>query len=108
MPGFCASVTPASVHVNPTWLYVFFFGPRPHISSSFTFSLDSHVYYMSWLLGFSISGCLWLLLNAFWPPPGVGETDEKDLFLQSHDDIDTKSLEKVDVETPTMQGVNYT
>ena len=35
---------------------------------------------MSWLLGFSISGGVWLTLNAVWPPPGLGETDETDVF----------------------------
>jgi NCS1 family nucleobase:cation symporter-1 len=35
---------------------------------------------MSWLLGFAISGSVWILLNAIWPPPGLGEVDEKDVF----------------------------
>ncbi|EPQ55582.1 hypothetical protein GLOTRDRAFT_138462 [Gloeophyllum trabeum ATCC 11539] len=59
MPGFAASVTPASVQVNAGW---------------------THVYYMSWLLSFFISGSAWMVLNTVWPPPGVGEVDEKDVF----------------------------
>ncbi|THU96771.1 hypothetical protein K435DRAFT_663833 [Dendrothele bispora CBS 962.96] len=39
MPGFCSSVTPSAVHVNATWM---------------------HVYYMSWLLGFFISASVWM------------------------------------------------
>jgi hypothetical protein len=35
---------------------------------------------MSWLLGFSISGTIWLVLNTIWPPKGLGEIDEKDIF----------------------------
>jgi nucleobase:cation symporter-1, NCS1 family len=35
---------------------------------------------MSWLLGFAISGFLWLILNTIWPPKGLREVDEKDVF----------------------------
>lgn len=35
---------------------------------------------MSWLLGFFISSSLWILVNSIWPPPGVGEIDDKDVF----------------------------
>lgn len=35
---------------------------------------------MSWLLGFFISAAVWMGLNTIWPPPGVGEVDEKDIF----------------------------
>ena len=35
---------------------------------------------MSWLLGFFISSSLWILVNTIWPPPGVGEIDDKDVF----------------------------
>ncbi|KIJ46308.1 hypothetical protein M422DRAFT_165532 [Sphaerobolus stellatus SS14] len=59
MPGFCASITPAAVQVNITW---------------------THIYYMSWLLGFFISGSVWMVLNTFWPSPGLGEIDDKDVF----------------------------
>ncbi|KAK0236921.1 NCS1 nucleoside transporter family [Armillaria nabsnona] len=59
MPGFCASITPDSIHVSTTWV---------------------HVYYMSWPLGFSISAATWLFLNKLWPPPGIGDVDEKDVF----------------------------
>ncbi|KAF7439810.1 hypothetical protein PC9H_000146 [Pleurotus ostreatus] len=59
MPGFCASITPNVVKVSTTW---------------------THVYYMSWLLGFFISSSLWILVNNIWPPPGVGEIDDKDVF----------------------------
>ncbi|KAF8977043.1 permease for cytosine/purines, uracil, thiamine, allantoin-domain-containing protein [Cyathus striatus] len=54
MPGFCKSVTPKSILVNITWI---------------------RVYYMSWLLGFFISGSVWLILNTLWPAPGIGDTD---------------------------------
>ncbi|KAJ7675656.1 permease for cytosine/purines, uracil, thiamine, allantoin-domain-containing protein [Mycena polygramma] len=59
LPGFCASVTPASVQVNAGW---------------------THIYYMSWLLEFFISASLWVTWNTISPPPGVGEVDEKDVF----------------------------
>ncbi|KAK7473185.1 hypothetical protein VKT23_001284 [Stygiomarasmius scandens] len=59
MPGFCASVTSSVIQVSTTWM---------------------HVYYMSWLLGFFISASIWMLFNTVWPPPGVGEIDDKDVF----------------------------
>ncbi|RDB26775.1 Allantoin permease [Hypsizygus marmoreus] len=59
LPGFCASVTPGSIHVGINWI---------------------HVYYLSWPLGFTISAVVWMVLNSVWPPPGVGEVDEKDVF----------------------------
>ncbi|KAF8063953.1 NCS1 nucleoside transporter family [Lyophyllum atratum] len=59
MPGFAASITPASVKVQTNWV---------------------HIYYLSWPLAFCISGISWLTLNKLWPPPGVGEVDEKDVF----------------------------
>ncbi|KAI0719234.1 NCS1 nucleoside transporter family [Fomitopsis betulina] len=59
LPGFAASVTPASVIVSDTWM---------------------HVYYMSWLLEFFISGTLWAVWNWLAPPPGRGDVDEKDVF----------------------------
>jgi NCS1 family nucleobase:cation symporter-1 len=59
LPGFAASVTPASVHVSTDWV---------------------HVYYLSWPLGFTISATVWMVLNKIWPPPGVGAVDEKDVF----------------------------
>lgn len=42
---------------------------------------------MSWFLGLFISGAVWLGLNFIWPPPGLREVDEKDVFetLGSHD-----------------------
>ncbi|KAH8093863.1 NCS1 nucleoside transporter family [Cristinia sonorae] len=80
MPGFCASVTPKKVHVSTTWI---------------------HVYYMSWLLGFSISAVIWLTLNTLWPPPGLREVDEKDVFgtfgepeLYGKEGVDRPSFEK--------------
>jgi len=59
LPGFFASVTPATVQVNQLW---------------------THVYYMSWLLEFFTSGALWVLWNTLSPPQGLGEVDEKDVF----------------------------
>ncbi|KAF9471477.1 hypothetical protein BDN70DRAFT_845311 [Pholiota conissans] len=55
MPGFCASVTPLAVHVSTTWV---------------------HAYYMSWLLGFFLSGAIWVGLNTMWPPVGLDDVDE--------------------------------
>ncbi|KIJ46307.1 hypothetical protein M422DRAFT_226826 [Sphaerobolus stellatus SS14] len=59
MPGFCASITPTAVQVNIIW---------------------THIYYMSWFLGIFISGAVWVLLNSLWPPPGLREIDDKDVF----------------------------
>jgi hypothetical protein len=39
-----------------------------------------HVYYLSWPLGFTISGALWLLLNTLWPPRGLREVDSQDVY----------------------------
>lgn len=57
---------------------------------------------MSWFLGFFVSGTTWLLLNTIWPPPGLGEIDEKDVFGTFEPSVrmagDSKtSLEQVDV-----------
>ena len=73
MPGFAASVTPNSIAVNTTWTYV------PSDCAIFVtggLQLCSHVYYLSWPLGFCISAAIWMILNTVWPPPGPGEKDE--------------------------------
>ncbi|KAH7929996.1 hypothetical protein BV22DRAFT_1001618 [Leucogyrophana mollusca] len=59
LPGFCASVTPATVLVNDTWI---------------------HVYYLSWPLSFCLGASAWMALNTIWPPRGVGEIDEVDVY----------------------------
>ncbi|KAF5364301.1 hypothetical protein D9756_001139 [Leucocoprinus leucothites] len=59
MPGFSAAVTPTKVSVSDRW---------------------THVYYMSWFLGFFISGTVWMFLNVTWPPPGLEEVDDDDVF----------------------------
>lgn len=45
-----------------------------------TSCVSRHVYYMSWLLEFFISGTLWAVWNWLAPPPGRGDVDEKDVF----------------------------
>ncbi|KIP05246.1 hypothetical protein PHLGIDRAFT_129026 [Phlebiopsis gigantea 11061_1 CR5-6] len=57
LPGFAAAVTPAAVQVPTAW---------------------THIFYLSWPLGFCISAAVWLALNAVWPPPAVGEVDDED------------------------------
>jgi NCS1 family nucleobase:cation symporter-1 len=66
----------------------------------FSLVLVRRVYYLSWILGFVISGSFWMSFNTIWPPPGVGEIDEKDYFgtfgeKDSHDEstvIQTRSM----------------
>ncbi|KAF9050257.1 NCS1 nucleoside transporter family [Panaeolus papilionaceus] len=82
MPGFVNSIN-HNITVGSKWI---------------------HVYYMSWLLGASISGSVWLVLNFFWPPPGLYEVDEKDVFgtfgpreveqsFKSRSSVDKRSVE---------------
>ncbi|KAF5370543.1 hypothetical protein D9757_010126 [Collybiopsis confluens] len=59
LPGFSASVTPATVEVSQRWM---------------------HVYYMSWLLELFSSAAIWVAWNTLSPPPGVGEVDETDVY----------------------------
>ncbi|XP_006457613.1 hypothetical protein AGABI2DRAFT_181761 [Agaricus bisporus var. bisporus H97] len=59
LPGFAASISAKPLKVNMTWM---------------------HVFYMSWFLGFLISGMAWIILNLLWPPPGQQEVDEEDIF----------------------------
>ncbi|KIK64352.1 hypothetical protein GYMLUDRAFT_220841 [Collybiopsis luxurians FD-317 M1] len=59
LPGFSASVTPATIQVSQRWM---------------------HVYYMSWLLELFSSAALWVIWNTLSPPPGIGEVDERDVF----------------------------
>ncbi|EPS97474.1 hypothetical protein FOMPIDRAFT_1128669 [Fomitopsis schrenkii] len=84
LPGFAASVTPDKVVVSDTWM---------------------HVYYMSWLLEFFISGALWTVWNWLAPPPGVGEVDEEDVFgtfgpLEETDSVGEKDEYKVEEDVP--------
>ncbi|KAJ8076626.1 hypothetical protein PM082_001049 [Marasmius tenuissimus] len=66
LPGFCASITPDRVKVSTTW---------------------THVYYMSWLLGFFISAAVWIVLNVLWPPPGLREIDEEGSPKEDESDL---------------------
>ncbi|KXN85959.1 Allantoin permease, partial [Leucoagaricus sp. SymC.cos] len=59
MPGFSAAVTPTKIHVGLGW---------------------THVYYISWFLGFFISGAVWLTLNVIWPPRGLEEIDDENVY----------------------------
>ncbi|KAG1862376.1 NCS1 nucleoside transporter family [Suillus tomentosus] len=59
LPGFCASVTPASVIVSDNWV---------------------HVYYLSWPLSVCIGALVWMILNTISPAPGIGEVDDDDVF----------------------------
>lgn len=49
-------------------------------SSSQHLTSHRHVYYLSWPLGFCLSASVWIFLSMLWPPPGLGEVDEKDIF----------------------------
>ncbi len=58
---------------------------------------------MSWPLGFSISAATSLFLNKPWPPPGICDVDEKDVFgtfglAESSVSILENYAEKGDVE----------
>ncbi|KAJ3554747.1 hypothetical protein NM688_g2946 [Phlebia brevispora] len=79
MPGFSASVTPNSVEVKAGW---------------------THVYYLSWLLGFCISASVWIALNALWPAPGLREADAE----IATDTDSTKSSPGFDYETKSIKG----
>lgn len=60
--------------------------------------MSSHIYYLSWPLGFSISAFVWIVLNTIWPPPGVGEVDDLDMLTDTQsDDVPEKSAS--DLET---------
>nr|XP_018259521.1 uncharacterized protein I303_07589 [Kwoniella dejecticola CBS 10117]OBR81679.1 hypothetical protein I303_07589 [Kwoniella dejecticola CBS 10117] len=56
-PGFLASVSTVTVSEGAT-----------------------HIYYLCWPLGFTISGVVFVVLSKIWPPAGVGEVDEYDYF----------------------------
>nr|XP_019007707.1 uncharacterized protein I206_07341 [Kwoniella pini CBS 10737]OCF46488.1 hypothetical protein I206_07341 [Kwoniella pini CBS 10737] len=56
-PGFLASVSTVKVSLGAT-----------------------HVYYLCWPLGFTISGVVFVVLSKIWPPAGLGEIDEYDYF----------------------------
>lgn len=78
LPGFCASVTPASVIVSDVWV---------------------HVYYLSWLLSVCISASVWMMLNTISPAPGIGEVDDNDVFgtfEQFQDPKDSEGKEESD------------
>ncbi|THV00163.1 NCS1 nucleoside transporter family [Dendrothele bispora CBS 962.96] len=40
----------------------------------------THMYYLSWLAGFFISGTTYIILCKIWPLEGLGEVDDKDVF----------------------------
>lgn len=50
----------------------------------------SHVYYLSWPLGFCISASVWMVLNTAWPPRGLGQTEDE------HCDESIAKDEKID------------
>ncbi|KXN86026.1 hypothetical protein AN958_10583 [Leucoagaricus sp. SymC.cos] len=64
LPGFASSINPQGVSVSTDWM---------------------RIYYMSWFLGVSISGFVWIFLNKAWPPRGLGETDQTETPGSSSD-----------------------
>jgi NCS1 family nucleobase:cation symporter-1 len=49
---------------------------------------------MSWFLGLLVSGSVWITLNSVWPPPGLREVDEKDVFgTFAHSSIISEDIE---------------
>ncbi|KAK4098171.1 NCS1 nucleoside transporter, partial [Parathielavia hyrcaniae] len=59
LPGFAQTVTPESVTVAEGW---------------------TNIFNLAFLIGFAISFTLFYAFNYFWPPKGLGETDEHDIF----------------------------
>lgn len=77
LPGFAATVTPGQVHVNTTWI---------------------HVYYLSWPLAFCISATVWIVLNAISPPPGMGELDADDFVVPEKGTVYKGDADKLALE----------
>jgi nucleobase:cation symporter-1, NCS1 family len=59
LPGFAQNVTPNSVTVSKGW---------------------TNAFNLAFLIGFAISFTLFYIFNHFWPPRGLGEIDEYDIF----------------------------
>ena len=57
--GFINAVSPSPIGVAEGW---------------------THVYQLSWPLGFSLSFFTHVLLSHFFPPTGLGEVDDEDVF----------------------------
>ena len=59
LPGFGHNVTPDSVTVSSGWMNIF---------------------NLAFVVGFVISFTMFYIFNYFWPPRGLGEVDEYDVF----------------------------
>jgi NCS1 family nucleobase:cation symporter-1 len=59
LPGFAQNVTPNSVTVSKGW---------------------TNIFNLAFLVGFAISFTCFYAFSYFWPPPGLGEIDEYDIF----------------------------
>ncbi|OIW34157.1 NCS1 nucleoside transporter [Coniochaeta ligniaria NRRL 30616] len=59
LPGFAQNVTPGSVTVSKGW---------------------TNIYNLAFLVGFAISFSTFYVFNYFWPPVGLGEIDEYDVY----------------------------
>ncbi|KAL7415618.1 NCS1 nucleoside transporter family [Mrakia frigida] len=57
--------------------------------------------YLAWPLGFAIASTLWVAINRIFPPPGLGEVDETDVFGtfdEVGDPLDTEKAGRDDEE----------
>ncbi|OSD00410.1 NCS1 nucleoside transporter family [Trametes coccinea BRFM310] len=59
MPGFINAVSPQPIGVSESW---------------------THIYDLAWPLGFAISAFVHVVLSKAFPPVGLGEVDEDDVF----------------------------
>ncbi|KAI0325978.1 NCS1 nucleoside transporter family [Cubamyces sp. BRFM 1775] len=78
MPGFISSVSPTPLGVSEGW---------------------SHLYDLAWPLGFCISAFVHAVLSWAFPPVGLGEVDETDVFgtftEAARSDVDSESTKEI-------------
>ncbi|WWD21804.1 hypothetical protein CI109_106292 [Kwoniella shandongensis] len=79
-PGFLASVSTVQIPLGAT-----------------------HAYNLGWLLGFFISAVVFLALSKIWPPVGLGEVDDYDIFgtFGSPDGPESPGMVGSDIEDAT-------
>ncbi|KAI0822158.1 NCS1 nucleoside transporter family [Trametes gibbosa] len=88
MPGFINAVSPNPIGIAEGW---------------------SHVYSLSWPLGFVLSATVHVALSKVFPPVGLGEVDETDVFGTFTEGAGRQFSPEVngsDVDTESMKGAS--